>query len=82
LLYLSIEEHSQRIPLNIQGSNKIYELIDISKDNIKFYFLRCINASTPGILLSTLISLPNEYKLQTSDQILKRLKPSEKLEQS
>ncbi len=51
-------------------------------NNIIFYFLRCTNASTPGILLSVLIFLPNEQKLEPSDEILKRLRPSEKLKQS
>jgi len=71
------------VPLNIRSSHKVYELVKESTiNNITFYFLRSINSSTPGILLSALNVLPNEHELETSDKILKRLRPSEKLQQS
>jgi hypothetical protein len=77
-----LRSNPRRIPLDIQASNKIYELVDISKNNIKFYMLQCINASTPDILLSALIPHPNGYESQTSDAVLKQLQQNVKLTQS
>ena len=70
----SFEEHSRRSPLDIKPSDKIYELIDKSIDHIHFLFLQCVNASSPAILLSALVSLPNEYQSLNSDSVLKHLR--------
>jgi len=43
-------------------------------NQISYYFLKCINASTPGILLSTIILLSNGQELETLDKNLKRLR--------
>jgi hypothetical protein len=40
-----------------------------------FYFLKCINASTPAILLSAIIVLSNGQELETLDKNFKRLRP-------
>lgn len=73
LVYLSFsfEEHSRRYPLDIKPSDKIYELIDKSINHTHFLFLQCINASSPAILLSALVSLPHDSQSLKSDSVLK-----------
>jgi hypothetical protein len=83
LIVLLFLAHSHRVPLDIQPSNKVYELNNKSINNTTFYFLRtCSDALTPKILLSAKIFLPDGEELETSDRNLKRLHPSNQLQQS
>ncbi|CAF1070964.1 unnamed protein product [Rotaria sordida] len=76
-----LRDQPQRAPLQIQASHKVYKIVEKRVNNVMFYFLQCISASIPLILLSVRIVLPNGQELVTSDRNIKRLRPSNQLQQ-
>ncbi|CAF4356296.1 unnamed protein product, partial [Rotaria sp. Silwood2] len=75
-----LRDQSQPVPLQIQASHKIYELIEKRVNNTTFYFLQCTSTSVPLILLSVLMFLPNGLEFETTDMNIKRLRAKNQLQ--